>query len=153
MTSFTTLVASLASSVERTTVGSSAVSGDVTELAASVALHSLSLTCKTELAMLQLSASSNKHTIARKMVRSAALVASSRAGSTSKSTTWNETSSISTTDSTCATDSTCKQSWAGWRWARALQCVSIHLPQCHLNIQPSVLVDHSCSNVHWCQLR
>lgn len=43
MASLATLVASLASSVERTTVRGSAISGDVTELAASVALHSLSL--------------------------------------------------------------------------------------------------------------
>jgi len=45
MTSFTALVAGLASSVERTTVRGSAISGDVTELAASITLHSLSLTC------------------------------------------------------------------------------------------------------------
>lgn len=46
MTSLTALVASLASSVERTTIRSSAIPGDMTELAASVALHGLSLAYK-----------------------------------------------------------------------------------------------------------
>lgn len=43
MASLTALVAGLASSVERTTVRGSAISGDVAELAASIALHGLCL--------------------------------------------------------------------------------------------------------------
>ena len=43
MTSLTALVASLASSVKRTSIGSSAVAGDVAKLSARVALHSLGL--------------------------------------------------------------------------------------------------------------
>jgi hypothetical protein len=46
--SLTALVASLASRVERATVGSSAVAGDVAELAAGVALHGLSLAITSE---------------------------------------------------------------------------------------------------------
>ena len=49
MTSFATLIACLASSVKRTTIGSSAVSRDVTELAASITFHSLSLAWKKKL--------------------------------------------------------------------------------------------------------
>jgi hypothetical protein len=41
--SLATLVAGLASGIERTTVRGSAISGDVAELAASIALHGLCL--------------------------------------------------------------------------------------------------------------
>ena len=58
---FTTAVAGLSGCVERTAVGGSAVAGDVAKLAASVALHGLSLA------------------VAGEMVRSTALVASCRA--------------------------------------------------------------------------
>ncbi|KAH7030710.1 uncharacterized protein B0I36DRAFT_113135 [Microdochium trichocladiopsis] len=57
VTSLAALVAGLASSVQRTAVGSSAVAGDVAELAASIALHGLSLA------------------VARKVVGTTALVA------------------------------------------------------------------------------
>lgn len=60
MTGFPATVAGLTGSVERPTVGRSAVARDVTKLAAGVALHSLCLT------------------VAGKVVRSTALVASSR---------------------------------------------------------------------------
>lgn len=59
--SLTALVAGLASSVQRAAVRGSAVTGDVTELATSVALHGLSLA------------------VASEVVRSTALVAGSRA--------------------------------------------------------------------------
>ena len=48
MASLATPVAGLASSVERATVRGRAVTGDVTELAASVALHGLSLAVASE---------------------------------------------------------------------------------------------------------
>ena len=58
---FTAAVAGLSSRVERTAVGGGAVAGDVTELAASIALHGLSLA------------------VAGEMIRSAALVTGCRA--------------------------------------------------------------------------
>lgn len=63
------LVAGLAGSVERTAVGSGAIAGDVTELAAGVALHGLSLA------------------VAGKVVRATALVAGSGASTASEATT------------------------------------------------------------------
>lgn len=69
MAGLTTLVAGLSSGVERATVGSGAVSGDMAELAAGVALHSLSLA------------------ITGKVVGTTALVASGRARATSEATT------------------------------------------------------------------
>jgi hypothetical protein len=67
--SLTTAVASLASSVERAAVGSSAVAGDVAEFAAGVALHGLSLA------------------ITGKVVRATALVAGSRTRTASEAAT------------------------------------------------------------------
>lgn len=69
MTSLAASVAGLASSVERTAVRGGAVAGDVTELAAGIALHSLSLA------------------IAGKVVGTTALVAGSRTGTASETTT------------------------------------------------------------------
>lgn len=64
MASLTTLVAGLAGRVQRATVRSCAIARDVAELAASVALHSLSLT------------------VSGKVVRATALVARSMARAT-----------------------------------------------------------------------
>jgi hypothetical protein len=83
VSSLTALVAGLSSGVERATVGSSAVSGDVTELAAGVALHSLSLA------------------VTSKVVGTTALVASGRARTTSK-----PTSAVATGEATTAHGST-----------------------------------------------
>lgn len=83
MSSLTALVAGLASGVERATVGSSAVSGDVTELAAGVALHSLSLA------------------VTSKVVGTTALVASGRARTTGKAA-----SAVATGEATTAHRST-----------------------------------------------
>lgn len=69
VTGLAALVAGLASSVKRATVGSSAVSGDVAELAAGVALHGLSLA------------------VTGKVVGATALVASSGTGAASETTT------------------------------------------------------------------
>lgn len=76
---FTALVASLASSVQRTTVGSSAVARNVTKLSTGVAFHSLSLA------------------IPGKVVGTTTLVAGSRTRATSKSTTASEATGKSTT--------------------------------------------------------
>lgn len=62
MAGLAALVASLACSAERTSVGSRAVPGDVTELATSITLHGLCLT------------------VASEVVRATALVACGRAG-------------------------------------------------------------------------
>jgi len=96
----TTLIASLASSVKGTTIGCSAIARNVTKLAASIALHGLSLTISGE------------------VVGSSALVASSGTGSTSKSSTGCESSTISTsrgTDTTASTRNGTRSSWAGAR--------------------------------------
>lgn len=69
VTGLAALVAGLASSVKRATVGSSAVPGDVAELAAGVALHGLSLA------------------VTGKVVGATALVASSGTGAASETTT------------------------------------------------------------------
>lgn len=69
MASLAALVASLASSVQRTAVGRGAVTRDVAELATSVALHGLSLA------------------IPREVVRASALVAGGGAGTTSETAT------------------------------------------------------------------
>lgn len=69
VTGLAALVASLASSVKRATVGSSAVPGDVAKLAAGVALHGLSLA------------------VTGKVVGATALVASSGTRATSETTT------------------------------------------------------------------
>jgi len=100
VTSFTALVASLASSVERSTVRSGAVAGDMPELAACIAFHSLGLT------------------VPGKVIWSSTLIASSRTGSTSKTTTGSESTTISTTRSTNATTSTWDGTCASWAWAR-----------------------------------
>jgi hypothetical protein len=68
MTGLATAVASPAGSVERTSVGSSALARDVTKLSTSIALHGLGLA------------------IASKVVRTTALVASSRTRATSETT-------------------------------------------------------------------
>jgi hypothetical protein len=49
VTGLAALVASLAGSVERTAIGGSAVAGDVTELAAGIALHRLRLAVSGEM--------------------------------------------------------------------------------------------------------
>lgn len=103
MASLATLVASLASSVERTTVRGSAISGDVTELAASVALHSLSLAISGE------------------VVRSTALVTSSRTWSTNKSSARSESATESTTGTTKTTASAWNRTRTSWAWARTSQ--------------------------------
>jgi hypothetical protein len=79
VSSLTALVASLASSVERTAVRSSAVPRDVTELAAGIALHGLSLA------------------ITSKVVGTTTLVASGRARTTSETTTAVATGEATTT--------------------------------------------------------
>lgn len=79
VTGLTALVASLSSRVERAAVGRRAVARDVTELAASVALHGLSLA------------------ITGKVVWPAALVARSRARTTDKSTPATSKSSVTAT--------------------------------------------------------
>lgn len=75
----TTLVASLSGRVQGTAIGSRAVARDVTELAASIALHGLSLA------------------ITGKVIRSTTLIARSRARATNKSTPAASKSSITTT--------------------------------------------------------
>jgi hypothetical protein len=77
--SLAALVASLSGSVERATTGGGAVAGDVSQLAASVALHGLGLA------------------IAGKVVRSSAFVAGSGAGTAGKATAAGEATGISTT--------------------------------------------------------
>lgn len=79
MASLTTLVAGLASSVQRAAVRGSAVTGDVTKLATSVALHGLSLA------------------VAGKVVRSAALVAGSGTGAAADEATTATISAETTT--------------------------------------------------------
>jgi hypothetical protein len=69
VTSLTALIASLASSVQGAAVGGSAIPGDVTELATSIALHGLSLA------------------ITGKVVGATTLVASSRARAVGKAST------------------------------------------------------------------
>jgi hypothetical protein len=83
VSSLTALVAGLSSGVERATVGSGAVSGDVAELAAGVALHSLSLA------------------ITGKVVGTTALVAGGRARAASEAT-----SAVATRETTTAHRST-----------------------------------------------
>jgi hypothetical protein len=68
MSGLATAVASLASSVERASIGSSALARNVSKLTTSVTLHGLSLA------------------VAGKVVRTTALVASSRARATSETT-------------------------------------------------------------------
>lgn len=79
VSSLTALITSLASSVERTAVRSSAIPRDVTELAAGIALHGLSLA------------------ITSKVVGTTTLVASSRARTTSETTTAVTTGEATTT--------------------------------------------------------
>jgi hypothetical protein len=101
-------VAGLSSSVQRATVGSGAVAGDVacqsqsrhlhyavnllTKLATSVAFHGLSLA------------------VAGKVVRSTALVAGGRAGAASEAAPEASSSSVAATGSTSAAT----HSWVGW---------------------------------------
>jgi hypothetical protein len=75
----TALIARLAGRVERTAVGSSAVAGDVAKLAASIALHGLSLA------------------VAGKVVGTTALVARGRAGAAGETTTATETAAVTAT--------------------------------------------------------
>lgn len=75
MASLATPVAGLASSVERATVRGRAVTGDVTELAASVALHGLSLA------------------VASEVVRATALVAAGSAATSETTTAASEATS------------------------------------------------------------
>ena len=98
---FPTLIAGLASSVKRSTIWCSAVSGNVTQLAAGIAFHCLSLT------------------IAGKMVWSSALVAGCWSWSPSKSTTRNETATISSS-TTSNTSTAWNWSRASWGWAGTL---------------------------------
>jgi len=79
VSSLTALVAGLSSGVERATIGSSAVSRDVAELAAGVALHSLSLA------------------VTSKVVGTTTLVASGRARTTGKTTSAVATGEATTT--------------------------------------------------------
>ncbi|OTA70746.1 hypothetical protein K449DRAFT_18440 [Hypoxylon sp. EC38] len=90
VTSFATLIAGLASSVQGATVRCRAVSGNVAELPTGVALHSLSLA------------------VTRKVVRTTTLVAGSRSRATS------ETASAETTVSTTADGPTSSHSNTGW---------------------------------------
>lgn len=83
VTSLTAPVASLASSVERATVGGGAIARDVTKLAASIALHGLSLAITSE------------------VVGTTALVASGRARATREAT-----AAVATSESTTAHRST-----------------------------------------------
>jgi hypothetical protein len=83
MTGLAASVASLASSVQGTTVGSSAVAGNVAQLAAGIALHGLCLA------------------ITSKVVRATTLVASCRARTTGKATT-----TVATRETTSAHRST-----------------------------------------------
>ncbi len=85
MTSLTTLVAGFASSVEGTAVGGGAVSGDVTKLAAGVALHGLCLA------------------IAGEVVGATTLVAGGWSGTTGKTSTAGETSVAATRDGPAST--------------------------------------------------
>ncbi len=85
MASLSALVAGLASGVERPTIGSRAVARNVSELAAGIALHSLSLA------------------ITGKVIRAAALIARGRAGAASESTTAAETAAISSARNGSAT--------------------------------------------------
>ncbi|KAI1262611.1 hypothetical protein F5Y18DRAFT_147250 [Xylariaceae sp. FL1019] len=84
VTSLAALVASLACGVQRATVGGGAVSGDVTKLPTSVALHSLSLAVTGE------------------VVRTTALVASSRTRATSKTATTTVAEATTTHGNTTA---------------------------------------------------
>ena len=88
MAGFAAAVAGLTRSVERTAVGSRAIAGDVTELAAGVALHGLSLA------------------VAGEMVRSAALVAGGRATTAESApeaaAVWTAAGSASATSHTSA---------------------------------------------------
>lgn len=77
--SLTTLIAGLAGSVERASVGSGAIAGDVAELAAGIALHGLSLA------------------ITGKVVGATALVAGSRARATSEAATATEVTGVAAT--------------------------------------------------------
>lgn len=79
VTGLATAVAGLASSVKRAAVGSGAVSRDVAELTAGIALHSLSLAITGE------------------VVRATALVAGSRTGTASESTTSTKATSKTAT--------------------------------------------------------
>lgn len=97
VTSLAALVAGLASSVKGATVGSSAVPGDVAELAAGVALHSLSLA------------------ITGKVVGATALVASSGTGAASETTT-----AVTTGEATAAHGGTTAKSRANGVRAGAL---------------------------------
>ena len=78
MTGLAALVAGLASSVERATIGGSAVARDVAELAASVALHGLGLA------------------VAGKVVGATALVASSRTRAAAEAATAAEATESTT---------------------------------------------------------
>jgi hypothetical protein len=98
MAGLTASIASLASLVQRSTVRSLAIAADMSKFAASIALHGLRLT------------------IASKMVRSAALVASRGA------VVANEASAISASvASSCWSTSSASGSWCGWIWAVALR--------------------------------
>lgn len=82
MASFAALVASLASRVQGTAIRRCAVSGDVTKLSTSVALHRLRLA------------------VARKVVRPAALVAGSRPRATSEAASAEASKSAAARDGT-----------------------------------------------------
>lgn len=104
VSSLTALVASLASSVERTAVRSSAVPRDVTELAAGIALHGLSLA------------------ITSKVVGTTTLVASGRARTTSETTTAVATGEATTTHGSTTAHSRTNRVGAG----ALLQSVMFH---------------------------
>lgn len=132
MSSLTALVAGLAGSVERAAVGSGAVPGDVAELAAGVALHSLSLA------------------IAGKVVGTAALVASSGTGTTSKSTT-----AEAANETTAAHGGTTAHVGADRVRTCALVLVlaSDEYQGARVDIQQGDQAGHSCSTGRWCQYR
>lgn len=89
------LVTGLAGSVERATVGSGAVAGDVTELSTGVALHSLRLAIPSE------------------VVRATALVAGSRASASGEATTSKATSVATTANGRAPRNTN-----SSWVWAR-----------------------------------
>lgn len=95
MASLTALVTGFASSVERTAVGGSAIARDVTKLATSIALHSLSLA------------------ITSKVIGATALVTSGRASTASKAATSEAAPVASTGDGAPARNSNAGGGWAG----------------------------------------
>lgn len=116
LSSLATLVAGLASSVQRTTVRSSAIPRDVSELAASIAFHCLSLA------------------VSCKVVGTTALVAGSWTRATCKSTTRSESATESTTRRSANTTATWNRTWTSWAGAGALKNPSA-IFQCNVSLK------------------